>query len=153
MLLWLAPLYFSLRSIQASKGLCWSGILWNLRCSTLSCRGTCPNSTLQPAFQPAESRKGRRTATWLAPQLHYILVPFSREIGVCQVCSSFICCWLAFWCPYFYISSYYLSQLILPLVISSIDCAFLGAIFHYTVRWDLDNLQLKKERCTAFGFI
>ncbi|RWW51136.1 hypothetical protein BHE74_00042535 [Ensete ventricosum] len=44
-------------------------------------------------------------------------------------------------------------QLILDLAVISISCALFGVTFRYTVRQDLDNLQLKTGTCAAFGLI
>ncbi|KAI9173365.1 hypothetical protein LWI28_000268 [Acer negundo] len=44
------------------------------------------------------------------------------------------------------------SQLILPLVITFVSCALFGVTFRYTIRRDLDNIQLKTGTSAAFGF-
>ncbi|KAK0587606.1 hypothetical protein LWI29_025667 [Acer saccharum] len=44
------------------------------------------------------------------------------------------------------------SQLILPLAITFVSCALFGVTFRYTIRRDLDNIQLKTGTSAAFGF-
>ena len=44
-------------------------------------------------------------------------------------------------------------QLILPLTITFVSCALFGVTFRYTVRRDLDNVQLKNGTPAAFGFV
>ena len=44
------------------------------------------------------------------------------------------------------------SELILPLTINFISCALFGITFRYTIRRDLDNIQLKTGTSAAFGF-
>ncbi|KAF3434202.1 hypothetical protein FNV43_RR25305 [Rhamnella rubrinervis] len=45
------------------------------------------------------------------------------------------------------------SQLILPLGITFVSCALFGVTFRYTIRRDLDNVQLKTGTSAAFGFV
>ncbi|KAL5814375.1 hypothetical protein ACOSQ4_025016 [Xanthoceras sorbifolium] len=45
------------------------------------------------------------------------------------------------------------SQLILPLAITVASCALFGVTFRYTIRRDLDNIQLKTGTAAAFGFV
>lgn len=45
------------------------------------------------------------------------------------------------------------SELILPLTINFISCALFGITFRYTIRRDLDNIQLKTGTSAAFGFV
>ena len=45
------------------------------------------------------------------------------------------------------------TQLILPLTINFISCALFGVTFRYTIRRDLDNIQLKTGTSAAFGFV
>ena len=45
------------------------------------------------------------------------------------------------------------SQLILPLGITFVSCALFGVTFRYTIRRDLDNVQLKTGTPAAFGFV
>lgn len=45
------------------------------------------------------------------------------------------------------------SQLLLPTVITFISCALFGVTFRYTIRRDLDNIQLKTGTSAAFGFV
>lgn len=44
-------------------------------------------------------------------------------------------------------------QLILPLGITFISCALFGVTFRYTIRRDLDNIQLKTGTSAAFSFV
>ncbi|KAJ4953498.1 hypothetical protein NE237_030330 [Protea cynaroides] len=44
-------------------------------------------------------------------------------------------------------------QLILPLAITFVSCALFGVTFRYTIRRDLDNIQLKTGTSAAFGFV
>ncbi|TXG50751.1 hypothetical protein EZV62_023275 [Acer yangbiense] len=44
------------------------------------------------------------------------------------------------------------SQLILPLAITFVSCALFGVTFRYTIRRDMDNIQLKTGTSAAFGF-
>ena len=44
------------------------------------------------------------------------------------------------------------TQLILTLTINFISCALFGVTFRYTIRRDLDNIQLKTGTSAAFGF-
>ncbi|XP_022965244.1 uncharacterized protein LOC111465167 [Cucurbita maxima] len=46
-----------------------------------------------------------------------------------------------------------ISQLALPLAITFISCALFGVTFRYTIRRDLDNIQLKTGTSAAFGFV
>lgn len=45
------------------------------------------------------------------------------------------------------------SELILPLAITFVSCALFGVTFRYTIRRDLDNIDLKTGACAAFGFV
>ncbi|KAK7832511.1 hypothetical protein CFP56_026356 [Quercus suber] len=45
------------------------------------------------------------------------------------------------------------TQLILPLTINFISCALFGVTSRYTIRRDLDNIQLKTVTSAAFGFV
>ena len=45
------------------------------------------------------------------------------------------------------------TQLILPLTINFISCALFGVTFRYTIRRDLDNIQLMTGTSAAFGFV
>uniref|UniRef100_A0A1D1Z7G9 Laminin subunit gamma-1 n=1 Tax=Anthurium amnicola TaxID=1678845 RepID=A0A1D1Z7G9_9ARAE len=45
------------------------------------------------------------------------------------------------------------SQLVVHLVVIFISCALFGVTFRYTIRRDLDNIQLKTGTCAAFGFV
>lgn len=45
------------------------------------------------------------------------------------------------------------SQLLLPLAINFVSCALFGITFRYTIRRDLDNIQLKTGTSAAFGFV
>lgn len=45
------------------------------------------------------------------------------------------------------------SQLILPLAINFVSCALFGITFRYTMRRDLDNIQLKTGTSAAFGLV
>lgn len=45
------------------------------------------------------------------------------------------------------------SQLLVPTVITFISCALFGVTFRYTIRRDLDNIQLKTGTSAAFGFV
>ncbi|KAL0550568.1 hypothetical protein IC582_015090 [Cucumis melo] len=45
------------------------------------------------------------------------------------------------------------SQLLLPTAITFISCALFGVTFRYTIRRDLDNIQLKTGTSAAFGFV
>lgn len=45
------------------------------------------------------------------------------------------------------------SQLILPLAVTFVSCALFGVTFRYTIRRDLDNVQLKSGTSAAFGFV
>lgn len=45
------------------------------------------------------------------------------------------------------------SQLLLPLTVTFISCALFGVTFRYTIRRDLDNIQLKTGTSSAFGFV
>ncbi|GKV04003.1 hypothetical protein SLEP1_g16222 [Rubroshorea leprosula] len=45
------------------------------------------------------------------------------------------------------------TELILPIAITSISCALFGVTFRYTVRRDLDNIQLKTGTSAAFGVV
>ncbi|KAF5729773.1 hypothetical protein HS088_TW20G00137 [Tripterygium wilfordii] len=45
------------------------------------------------------------------------------------------------------------SQLILPLAITFASCALFGVTFRYTVRRDLDNIQLKTGTAAAFSIV
>lgn len=45
------------------------------------------------------------------------------------------------------------SQLILPVAITFVSCALFGVTFRYTIRRDLDNVQLKTGTSAAFGFV
>lgn len=45
------------------------------------------------------------------------------------------------------------TQLILPLTINFISCALFGVASRYTIRRDLDNIQLKTGTSAAFGFV
>ncbi|KAK9122236.1 hypothetical protein Syun_019853 [Stephania yunnanensis] len=44
-------------------------------------------------------------------------------------------------------------QLILPLAITFVSCALFGVTFRYTIRRDLDNIQLKSGTSAAFGIV
>ncbi|XP_042504403.1 uncharacterized protein LOC122081372 [Macadamia integrifolia] len=44
-------------------------------------------------------------------------------------------------------------QLILPVAITFVSCALFGVTFRYTIRRDLDNIQLKTGTSAAFGFV
>ncbi|XP_043697087.1 uncharacterized protein LOC122647847 [Telopea speciosissima] len=44
-------------------------------------------------------------------------------------------------------------QLILPLAITFVSCALFGVTFRYTIRRDLDNIQLKTGTSAAFGIV
>ncbi|KAK9145726.1 hypothetical protein Sjap_005629 [Stephania japonica] len=44
-------------------------------------------------------------------------------------------------------------QLILPLAITFVSCALFGITFRYTIRRDLDNIQLKSGTSAAFGIV
>lgn len=46
-----------------------------------------------------------------------------------------------------------ISQLALPTAITFISCALFGVTFRYTIRRDLDNIQLKTGTSAAFGFV
>lgn len=45
------------------------------------------------------------------------------------------------------------SQLIVPLAINFVSCALFGVTFRYTIRRDLDNVQLKTGTSAAFGLV
>lgn len=45
------------------------------------------------------------------------------------------------------------SQLILPVGITFVSCALFGVTFRYTIRRDVDNVQLKTGTSAAFGFV
>ncbi|XP_010273359.1 PREDICTED: uncharacterized protein LOC104608927 [Nelumbo nucifera] len=45
------------------------------------------------------------------------------------------------------------AQLILPLAITFISCSLFGVTFRYTIRRDLDNIQLKTGTSAAFSFV
>lgn len=45
------------------------------------------------------------------------------------------------------------SQLILPVAINFVSCALFGVTFRYTIRSDLDNVQLKTGTFAAFGLV
>lgn len=45
------------------------------------------------------------------------------------------------------------SQLVLPTAITFFSCALFGVTFRYTIRRDLDNIQLKTGTSAAFGFV
>ncbi|KAJ0105232.1 hypothetical protein Patl1_17425 [Pistacia atlantica] len=45
------------------------------------------------------------------------------------------------------------SELILPLLVNFVSCALFGVTYRYTIRRDLDNIQLKTGTSAAFGFV